>query len=222
MDWAELTYDPSVTPAQRERIQEILGSVYPVQWRSFKVVDDGVIEWSYTDDRAVARMDGGKSAEMVLKRVSGNTPEPVVVQKLKYWGAPRNDGVILMPNEVQAYPKGREAVRDERHGWLRHHLRDVFPRYHRLADPALVGFPQYQPGPYNTGTMQSSVSIPRARKQRSNSLSLARRESNFNGETDDVRQIWNGDRVCLRGRPHSRTLVGLPDNGGRTAKHSYQ
>ncbi len=108
MDWAELTYDPSVTPAQREGIQEILGNVYPVQWRSFKVVDDGVIEWSYTDDRAVARMDNGKSAEMVLKRVSGNTPEPVVVQNLKYWGAPRNDGVILMPNEVQAYRKGEK------------------------------------------------------------------------------------------------------------------
>jgi hypothetical protein len=106
MDWAELTYDPSVTAEQREAVQAILGRVYPVHWNSFKVVDDGAIDWSYTKDRAEARMDGGKSGEVILKRMPGNTSEPVVIRNLKYWGVPDNEGFVLMPNEVQAYRKG--------------------------------------------------------------------------------------------------------------------
>ena len=31
------------------------------------------------------------------------TDEPIVIKNLKYWGAPRNDGFVLMPNEVEAY-----------------------------------------------------------------------------------------------------------------------
>ncbi|MBI3272618.1 MAG: hypothetical protein HYZ53_26750 [Planctomycetes bacterium] len=27
---------------------------------------------------------------------------PVVIQRLKYWGARRNEGFVLMPNEVEA------------------------------------------------------------------------------------------------------------------------
>ena len=36
-------------------------------------------------------------------------PGPVVIQNLKYWGAPRNEGFILMPNEVEAYRVGPNA-----------------------------------------------------------------------------------------------------------------
>jgi hypothetical protein len=34
-----------------------------------------------------------------------------VIKNLKYWGAPRNDGFVLMPNEVEALrvtPQGKE------------------------------------------------------------------------------------------------------------------
>ena len=34
------------------------------------------------------------------------TSEPVVMKNLKYWGAPRNDGFVMMPNEVEAYRAG--------------------------------------------------------------------------------------------------------------------
>ena len=33
----------------------------------------------------------------------------MVIKNLKYWGAPRNDGFILMPNEVEAYRVGPKA-----------------------------------------------------------------------------------------------------------------
>jgi hypothetical protein len=35
--------------------------------------------------------------------------EPIVIHNLRYWGAPRNDGFILMPNEVNAYRSGPKA-----------------------------------------------------------------------------------------------------------------
>ena len=34
---------------------------------------------------------------------------PVVIKNLKYFGAPRNDGFIMMPNVVEAYRKGPKA-----------------------------------------------------------------------------------------------------------------
>lgn len=106
MDWAVLHFDPAVTPAQREGIAKIAGHVYPVKWNSFTVGEDGAMEWTATSDRAVARLDGGKKAEVVLNRFPGNTNEPVVIENLRYWGVPRNDGFVLMPNEVEAYRVG--------------------------------------------------------------------------------------------------------------------
>jgi hypothetical protein len=111
MDWAVLTFDPSVTKQQREAIQQILGHVYPVKWNSFTIAEDKPIDWTADKDRAVAKLDNGKAAEVVLKRFPGNTEEPIVIKNLKYWGTPRNDGFVLMPNEVEAFrqvPAGQQ------------------------------------------------------------------------------------------------------------------
>jgi hypothetical protein len=110
MEWAVLTFDPSVTKEQRDGIAMILGSVYPVKWKSFAVAPDAKMEWKYNKDRAEARLDGGKVAEVVLNRGAyGNTADPVVIKNLKYWGVPRNDGFVLMTNEVEAYRAGDKA-----------------------------------------------------------------------------------------------------------------
>jgi hypothetical protein len=111
LDWGVLTFDPSVTKEQREGIKVIMGHLYPGTWNSFTIAPDKPIEWTADKDRAVAKLDGGKAAEVVLKRFQGNTDEPIVIKNLKYWGAPRNDGFILMPNEVEALrqaPEGKE------------------------------------------------------------------------------------------------------------------
>jgi hypothetical protein len=111
MDWAVLTFDPSVTKDQREGIQKILGYVYPVKWNSFSVASDKRIDWNGGKDTATAKMDDGKAAEVVLKRNQGMSDEPIVIKNLKYWGVPRNDGFVLMQNEVQALrqaPEGKE------------------------------------------------------------------------------------------------------------------
>ena len=107
MDWAAINFDPSVTKEQREGITAIVGHLYPVKWKAFAVGADAPIEWNYTKDRAVAKLDGGKMGEVILNRnTQSMTSDPIVIQNLKYWGAPRNNGFVLMQNEVEAYRTG--------------------------------------------------------------------------------------------------------------------
>jgi hypothetical protein len=108
-DWAVLTFDPSVKPAQREGIAAILGHVYPVKWAKFDMGADAPIVWEHKvgSDEAHATLDGGKAAEVTLKSsVAHNSAGPTVIKNLKYFGAPRNDGFVLMPNTVEAYRIG--------------------------------------------------------------------------------------------------------------------
>ena len=117
MDWATVIFDPSVTKEQRDGIATIVGHLYPVKWNSFSVGNDRAIDWKATRDRAVARLDEGSGGEVILNRAtSGMTAEPVVIKNLKYWGAPRNDGFVLMPNEVEALravPAGKKPFQFE-------------------------------------------------------------------------------------------------------------
>jgi hypothetical protein len=112
MDWAVLIFDKSLTPAQREGIGAIAGHLFPVKWKSLTTSEGNIDTWEFTKDEAVALLDGGKTAEVRLKRPagSGNTADPIVIKNLKYWGAPRNDGFVMMgPNVVEAYRVGPKA-----------------------------------------------------------------------------------------------------------------
>ena len=108
-EWAVLTFDPSVTKAQRDAIATVVGKVYPVKWNSFTIAKDAPMDWSATKDMAHATLDGGKTAEVALGRFQGMTNDPVVIKNLRYFGAPRNDGFIMMPNTVEAYRVGDKA-----------------------------------------------------------------------------------------------------------------
>ncbi|HET7715953.1 MAG TPA: DUF1326 domain-containing protein [Bauldia sp.] len=108
-DWAVLTFDPSVTKEQREAVTTILPKLYPLKWKSFTVAKDGAIEWTANKDAARASIDGGKTAEVVLKRMQGRTDDPVVISNLKYFGEDSNSGFVLMPNVVEAYRVGDKA-----------------------------------------------------------------------------------------------------------------
>jgi hypothetical protein len=106
MDWAVLYFDKSLTPAQREGIGAIAARVFPVKWKSFQTAEASIDKWEFTRDEAHALLDGGRSGEVRLKRFPGMTDDPVVVKNLRYWGAPRNDGFVMMPNVVEAYRVG--------------------------------------------------------------------------------------------------------------------
>jgi len=112
MKWAVIHFDPAVTKEQRDGVLTVIGHLYPVKWETpVQVGADLPIEWSHTGDKAVARLDGGKAGEVVLDGgvVGRNKSAPVVISNLKYWGAPRHEGFVLMPNEVEAYRQGPNA-----------------------------------------------------------------------------------------------------------------
>ena len=71
-----------------------------MKWKSFTTGEDKSIEWTPGKDKAIARLDDGKAGEIILKRQEGNTSDPIVIKNLKYWGTPRNEGFVLMKNEV--------------------------------------------------------------------------------------------------------------------------
>ena len=108
-DWEVLRFDPSVTKEQRDAMAVIVPVLFPGTWKSSVVESDSVVEWKHTKDRAEARLDGGKTAEIVLSKAQGMTSEPVVVKNLPYEGATGNDGFIVMPTEIEAYRVSSKA-----------------------------------------------------------------------------------------------------------------
>ena len=113
MKWAVIHFDPAVTKDQRDGIIVAVNHLYPVKWETpVQIGEDLPISWEKNGDKAVAKLDGGKAGEVVLDggKVNRNkTTGPVVITNLKYWGAPRHDGFVLMPNEVEAYRLGQNA-----------------------------------------------------------------------------------------------------------------
>jgi hypothetical protein len=86
-----------------------LPNVFPVEWGSFETAEGDIDRWEFTKDSAHATLNSGKTAEVQLQRFQGMSDQPVVINNLRYWGAPRNDGIILMPNLVEAYREGPKA-----------------------------------------------------------------------------------------------------------------
>jgi hypothetical protein len=109
-EWSVLTFDKSTTKEQREGIQTIVTKLIPFQWGSFSTAE-GDIRWTPGKEEAHATLDGGKTAEVALKRpeAAANGPGEIVMKNLKYWSAPRNDGFVMMPNTVEAYRVGDKA-----------------------------------------------------------------------------------------------------------------
>lgn len=109
LDWGVLYFDKGLTPAQREAIGVVAGKIFPVKWKSFRTEEAVIDKWQFDKDGAHALLGGGAIGEVKLRRFQGMNDEPVVIRNLKYWGAPRNDGFVMMPNEVEAYRKGPDA-----------------------------------------------------------------------------------------------------------------
>ena len=109
MEWAVLYFDKPLSKEQRDAIATMAGHLFPVKWKSLTTAEGNIDKWEYTNDAAVALLDGGKTGEVRLKRMPGMTSEPVVIKNLVYLGAARNDGFVLMPNEVEAYRVGPNA-----------------------------------------------------------------------------------------------------------------
>jgi hypothetical protein len=109
MDWALVTFDKATTKEQQDALGAIIPHVFPVKWNSLQTTVGNIDTWEFNKNEAHATIDGGKTAEVKLRRFQGNTDDPVVIHNLKYWGTPRNDGFVMMPNDVETYKTGPKA-----------------------------------------------------------------------------------------------------------------
>jgi hypothetical protein len=105
-DWAALHFEPGATPQQRDAVKQIVHQLFPGQWKSFSDGKDAKIDWVAMEKQASAKLDDGKAAEVQLKAAEGTDNQPVEIRNLKFWASPRNDGVKVMPNQLQVYRVG--------------------------------------------------------------------------------------------------------------------
>ncbi len=108
-EWGVLTFDRATTAEQREAVRVFVQRLYPLKWKSYAEAEGVIDTWRQDKDTAVATLDGGKTAEVRLRRFPGMTSEPIVIRNLPYVAAPRNDGFVLMPNDVEAFRVGPNA-----------------------------------------------------------------------------------------------------------------
>ena len=104
--WERLIFDRRVTPEQREGVQALLRAIYPPSGGvNHASTGEGDITWDTDDAGAFATLDGGKSAEIVLRQSGSAAGEgPIVIDNLVYGSrAVKNTGFYLMPNAVEAW-----------------------------------------------------------------------------------------------------------------------
>lgn len=111
-EWAELTFDPSVTQEQRQALLILLhkhGWFRPESWKSYAIGEDAPIQVSVESKGVHAILGGGAIAETRTRTMFGLQGKPVTINHLNYFGFTRNNGFIVMPSEVVAWRKGEEA-----------------------------------------------------------------------------------------------------------------
>ena len=108
-EWAVVTFQPGTTDAQKAGVATALGHIFPVEWKSFEVAEDAEIEWQATEERAEAKLAGGKNAHTILNKFQGMGGETGLLENVAYFGAARNDGFKMMPNEIETWKVGDKA-----------------------------------------------------------------------------------------------------------------
>ena len=62
-----------------------------------------------TEERAEAKLAGGKNAHTILKKFDGLGGETGRLENIAYFAAPRNNGFKMMPNEIETWKVGDRA-----------------------------------------------------------------------------------------------------------------
>ncbi len=118
LPWVVLVFDSSLSREQRNALGSILHHIHfyrPERWKSYQIGRSAFMDWSLTSDSAKASLDGGKTAEVLLRRLDGGMNDrPVTMNNMDYFGYPRNSGFLLMPDDVESYRLGDKAF--EYHG----------------------------------------------------------------------------------------------------------
>lgn len=108
-EWAIITFQTGTTEEQKTGVTTALSNIFPVKWKSFTIADDADIDWMATEDRAEAKLARGENGHIILNKWEGMEGETGVLQNIAYFGAARNNGFKMMPNEIETWKKGDNA-----------------------------------------------------------------------------------------------------------------
>ncbi|SDP51778.1 DUF1326 domain-containing protein [Desulforhopalus singaporensis] len=108
-EWAIVTFQPGTTEAQKNGVTTALSNIFPVKWKSFEVAEDAPIEWMASEERAEATLGGGANGHIILNKWQGLDGESGMLSNIAYFGAPRNSGFKMMPNEIETWKVGDKA-----------------------------------------------------------------------------------------------------------------
>jgi hypothetical protein len=108
-EWAVVTFQPGTTEEQKAGVTTALSHIFPVKWNKFEVAQDAEIEWTATEDRAEAKLAKGGNAHIILNKWDGIGGETSLLKNVAYFGAPRNTGFKMMPNEIETWKVGDKA-----------------------------------------------------------------------------------------------------------------
>lgn len=108
-EWAVVTFQPGTTDEQKAGVATALSHIFPVKWKSFEVAQDAEIEWTATEDRAEAKLAKGANAHIILNKWQGMDGRTGELTNISYFGAPRNTGFKMMPNEIETWKVGDKA-----------------------------------------------------------------------------------------------------------------
>ena len=99
--WLIITFDPSMTPAQRDALGKVLGKIYPLEWANVQT-DESEFTWSMKGEEAHAKLANGKG-EVWLQRHAGADGGRIVVTNINYFGAKKNHGFELHKSKINSW-----------------------------------------------------------------------------------------------------------------------
>ena len=98
--WLVVTFDPSVSKAQRDAIAKMLPQIY----QPFDKIDldESAVSWSIGPTEARAKLANNKG-EMVLDQWKGNDGGKSMLQNVKYFNAKTNTGFVMYKSKVHRW-----------------------------------------------------------------------------------------------------------------------
>lgn len=108
-EWAIITFQPGTTAEQKAGVSKALSHIFPVKWGFFEVAEDADIQWMATDERAEAKLADGNNAHIILNKWQGMEGKTGLLENIAYFGAARNTGFKMMPNEIETWKVGDKA-----------------------------------------------------------------------------------------------------------------
>jgi hypothetical protein len=93
-EWATITFDRKLTPAQRQAIGAVFAKVFPVKWKKQAVAEDD-LTFDEGPTVASAHQKGGKADITIAMWKGSDAKQPTVLKNVQYWGTASNEGFVL-------------------------------------------------------------------------------------------------------------------------------